>query len=163
EAAVAFYNDLFGWDDAAAPMGDGGGEHHNQMLDGALVAGMAAQDDEERSRGVPAHWNVYLAVDDAEAALARVPDAGGNVLMPSMDVMGLGNMARISDPTGGIVGLWEAKQHKGFGVVREPAAVSWCELITDDPARAAEFYSKVLEVPTQPMNMGDAPPYTLLG
>lgn len=81
-----------------------------------------------------------------------------------MDVMDVGRMAVILDPTGGVVSLWEAKSHQGFGRVNEPTMVTWCELMTDDADRAADFFTAILDVPHQTMNMGpDAPPYILLG
>ena len=68
------------------------------------------------------------------------------------------------DPTGAVVSLWEAKAHQGFGRIREPGAVTWCELITDNPDAAGAFYSAILDVPSAPMDMGPgAHPYTLFG
>lgn len=161
--AVRFYTGLLGWDDEVTPL-PGGSEYHSETIEGARVAGIYEQDADDRSRGIPPHWNVYLAVDSAEATAGRAEAAGGQVAMPPMDVMELGRMAFLSDPTGAMVGLWEAKTHKGFGVIQEPGAVSWCELMTDDEERAAEFYTAILDVPTKPMPMGEgAHPYLLLG
>jgi len=161
-AAVSFYGALFGWEDDPQEI-PGGGVYHMAKLEGDQIAGLGKQNDEEVQRGIPPHWSVYLAVDDAEATAAKVSGAGGQVIVPVMDVMGLGRMAVIADPTGGMVGLWQAQLHKGFDRAHEPNTISWCELITDDPSRAAEFFRTVLDVPTVEMPMGDAAPYTLLG
>jgi predicted enzyme related to lactoylglutathione lyase len=161
-AALAFYSGLFGWTDDAQPIPDGT-VYHMQTLEGAAVAGLGAQQEQERQMGVPPHWNVYLAVDDLDEVSGRVEGAGGSLMLPPMDVMEIGRMAYVQDPTGGVVGLWQAKLHQGFGRIREPGTVTWCELITDDPAKAGEFYSKVLDVPTEAMPMQDQGPYTLLG
>ena len=161
--AVQFYGDLFGWTDQAAPI-PGGGTYHNESKDGALVAGLGDLDEDQREQGVPPHWNVYLAVDDAAATVGRAESGGGEVLMPAVDVMGLGQMAVLLDPTGARIGLWQAGSHKGFGAVQEPGTISWCELITDDPDRAAEFYAQLLDIGSSTMPMGEGQhPYTLIG
>ncbi|MSQ41742.1 MAG: VOC family protein [Dehalococcoidia bacterium] len=102
---------------------------------------------------VPPHWNVYIAVNDVDAVSRKVPAAGGRDVMPPMDVMDAGRMAMISDPTGAVVGLWEAKRHQGFQRVREHGAVTWAELLTDDPPPAIRFLSTVLGVPAEEMPM----------
>lgn len=166
--ALAFYSQLFGWTDDPAPIpgmeDQPGGTYHQQRLEGDLVGGIGLQNPDERAQGVPPHWTVYLAADDAEAVTAKAAAAGGNVMLPPMDVMDLGRMAVIADPTGGVFGLWEPKSHTGFGRTNEPGAPCWAELMTDDPARAADFYTAVLGVPSKPMDVPPgAPPYTLLG
>ena len=35
--------------------------------------------------GVPAHWSVYFGVDDADAALAKIVDLGGSIVMAAED------------------------------------------------------------------------------
>jgi predicted enzyme related to lactoylglutathione lyase len=164
--ALAFYGSLFGWTDDPVPLPAeyGGGAYHQQRLAGALVAAVGLQNEGERSQGVPPHWTVSLAVDDAEQVAGRVAAAGGNVIVPAMDVFDYGRMAVLADPTGAVVSLWQAKSHTGFEVIEEPGAVTWCELMTDDAERAAAFFRTVLEVPTElmPGERGSAP-YTLLG
>ena len=49
--------------------------------------------------GHPAFWGVYLAVDDVDATAAKVVPAGGKVEGGPFDVMELGRMASIQDPT----------------------------------------------------------------
>jgi len=160
-AAVRFYDDLFGWadDPQEVPGEDGnGGTYHLATLGGDNIAGIGT----EGQPGVPPHWSVYFAVDNVEAVAGKVPAAGGQVIVPPMDVMDLGRMAIVADPTGGSVGLWEAKLHKGFGRRNEPGAVTWCELLTDDSAKASAFFTSILGVPATEMPMGDHG-YTMLG
>jgi predicted enzyme related to lactoylglutathione lyase len=85
-------------------------------------------------------------VDDVDATTDKVAAAGGSVMLPPMDVFDAGRMAVASDPTGAVISFWQAKQHQGFGRVREPGTYSWAELITDSPQRAGEFYAQVLDV-----------------
>jgi predicted enzyme related to lactoylglutathione lyase len=48
----------------------------------------------------PAFWNVSFAVADADATAGRVKELGGNVLMPPMDMPGVGRIAGLADPYG---------------------------------------------------------------
>lgn len=163
DAALAFYTGLFGWKDQSEPMPAeaGGGAYHMAQIDGANIAGLSKQQPMEVEQGVPPHWSVYLAVDDVDATVAKVTGAGGNVLVPSMDVMDFGRMAFITDPTGAPVGLWQAKSHQGFGLYGEPGAVTWCELLTSDAGAAQKFFEGVLGVTAETLDM-DGQPYTLL-
>ncbi len=163
EGALTFYTGLFGWADHAEPMPaeSGGGAYHMPQIDGDNIIGLSKQQPAEAAQGIPPHFSVYLAVDDVDATVAEVEGAGGRVLMPSMDVMDAGRMAFITDPTGAPVGLWQAKQHQGFGRFGEVGAVCWAELITTDPDAASAFFSKIVGVTAETMNMGDQP-YTLL-
>jgi predicted enzyme related to lactoylglutathione lyase len=52
----------------------------------------------------------------------------------------LGRMAVVQDPTGAALAVWEARRHTGLGVVDEPGAFCWAELLTRDTTKAARFY-----------------------
>jgi len=158
-AAVRFYCDLFGWADNPQEVpGENGGTYHLTTLGSDNIAGIGT----ERQPGVPPHWSVYFAVDNVETVAGKVPGAGGQVIVPPMDVMDLGRMAIVTDPMGAPIGLWEGKLHKGFGRRDEPGSVSWCELLTDDAARATAFFTTILDVPAEEMPM-QGYSYTLLG
>jgi predicted enzyme related to lactoylglutathione lyase len=131
-----FYTELFGWtvDD---PGPDYGG-YKNLLKDGVPVAGSMTMAD-----GGPNQWSVYLAAPDAEKVAADAP----TVYSPAMDVMALGRMAILGDPTGDMVGVWEAGEHKGFGVFGEPGTPGWFELHTKDYDAAVAFYTNVFEWP----------------
>ena len=47
----------------------------------------------------PAHWDVYFAVSDADAAIARIEELGGRVVRPAEDTP-YGRLATVVDPTG---------------------------------------------------------------
>lgn len=162
DGALKFYTSLFGWVDhaEAMPAEAGGGFYHMPQIDGDNIIGLSKQQPDEAAQGIPPHFSVYLAVDDVDATVAKVEGAGGRVLMPSMDVMDHGRMAIITDPTGAPVGLWQAKQHHGFGRFGEVGAVTWCELITSDAGAASAFFAQLVGVSPQTVDMGS--PYTLL-
>jgi predicted enzyme related to lactoylglutathione lyase len=157
-AAKAFYAGLFGWTYDDQPM-DGGAVYSMAKLGGHDVAAIAPQSPELAAAGAPSMWNTYIAVDSADDAAAKVGAAGGKVAMEPFDVMDAGRMAFVLDPGGAAVALWQANQHIGSGLVNEPGAVIWNELITTDPSSAA-FYERVAGMTTSTMDMGQGP-YTL--
>ena len=97
--------------------------------------------------------DTYLAVDDADATVAKVSPAGGQVLMPAVDIGEAGRMAFVADPTGATVGLWQANRHIGATLVNEPGALVWNELLTDKPDSALAFYEAVLGLTHSTMEM----------
>jgi len=143
--AAEFYGALFGWQMVENPLDDG----HVYIvgnLQGDAVAGITHQLPE--LRGHPAFWNVYLAADDVDAVAARVGPAGGVVEAEPFDFFDYGRTARIQDPTGARVSLW---QPRNLRTVRanEPGTPIWNELLTPDIGRATRFYADVLGLTSQ--------------
>jgi uncharacterized protein len=158
--AKQFYAALFGWsyDDEAMPQG---GVYSMANLNGETVAAIAPMPPGV-PEGMPPMWSTYIAVDDADAAVEKVGPAGGQVMMPATDIGDAGRMAFVADPTGAVVGLWQAKQHIGATLVNESGALIWNELITDKPDAAMAFYEAVVGISTATMEMGPGQTYTLL-
>jgi len=134
--AAEFYGGLFGWDVEDGPPEAGG--YRMATLKGKPVAGLGPQ----QNPGTP-YWSTYVSVDDAASVTASVTELGGRVLVAPMDVMGFGHMAVLADPQGAVFSIWQPGTHKGAGLVNEPGAFSWCELITTDVDAATGFYSTV--------------------
>ena len=88
-------------------------------------------------------WNVYLATGDCDAAVRRVTDAGGTVVVEPDDVPDQGRMAIVKDPVGAQFGLWEGRGFVGCEVVNEPGSLVRNDLITPDPEPARAFYAAV--------------------
>ncbi len=139
EAAVAFYGGLFGWDVPEAENAEQTGGYRQAMLRGKPVAGMMPLMQE----GQPPAWSSYISVEDADATVAKVKEAGGNVIAEPMDVMDLGRMAIFADPTGAVLGIWQPGTFVGAEIVKESNAVVWNELNTRDPEAAKSFYGAV--------------------
>jgi uncharacterized protein len=143
DGAKRFYGALFGWDYEDSPVGDGiyysmarVGDHY--------VAAIAPQQPDEQAMGVPPHWNSYITVDDVDVVSARVEKLGGTLHAPPFDVMEVGRMSALSDPTGAVAYLWQPKQHIGAGLVNVPGAFCWNELGTRDPDVSRRFWSALL-------------------
>ena len=138
-AATEFYTKLFGWshDDTPLP-GDMG--IYTMLLLGDKEVGALYKLGPQQA-GVPPHWMPYVAVDSADAAVAKVTELGGNVIVPAFDVMEIGRMAVFADPTGATFSVWEAKEHCGTDVAGAPGSACWVELATRDTAAAKAFYT----------------------
>ena len=152
-AAKAFYGEVFGWSYDDQPM-DADAVYSIAKIGDAQVAAIAPQSPELKSAGALSMWNTYLAVDSVDDATAKVAAAGGTVAMAPFNVMDAGRMSFVMDPSGAAVALWQANQHIGAGLVNEPGAVIWNELITDNPA-AVSFYEQVLGLTATTADMGD--------
>jgi predicted enzyme related to lactoylglutathione lyase len=147
EAAKTFYSGLFGWDYDDTPVGDG------QVYSMARRAGhnVAALFASEQ----PPHWNCYVTVDSVDDTAARAGDLGANVMMEPFDVMEVGRMAVIADPSGAALCLWEPRSSIGATFVNGPGAMTWNDLVTPDPETAAGFYGALFGWTTEePANAG---------
>ena len=101
--AKAFYSQLFSWQLVDVPMPEGsytliqvgegtGGGMMTQMMPGAASA-----------------WMPYVAVDDIAAATKQAKELGAQVVKDVTEVMDAGCLSIIIDPTGALLGLWQAK------------------------------------------------------
>lgn len=159
-AAQAFYTSVLGWDYEARPTG-GGPDYFLARRNGRKVAGLMQQPPEQAQMGIPPNWTTYVAVDDCDAAVAAAAEAGGQVLMPSMDVMTEGRMAVIADPTGAVFGVWQKGDHVGAELVNEHGALCWNEAQTPDVESAAAFYNTLFGWSAQAGDMDDMDGYTM--
>ncbi len=154
--AKAYYTALLGWeyDDRPIP---GGGIYSMAMKNGKSVVGLAQASEDS---GIMADiWSMYIAVDDADAAVKSAAEAGATVVMPPMDVMDQGRMAILQDTVGAYVGLWQAGAHKGAEVVNEHGCFCWSEIVTADIPKALEFYKSLGLGNTEAPMGDDMPPY----
>jgi uncharacterized protein len=139
-AAKAFYSSLFGWQVNDIPMGPDGVYTIFKLQGGDVSAACTLRPD-QRSQGVPPHWMIYIAVDGADASATRAAQVGGKVLAPAFDVMDVGRMAVLQDPTGATFCVWQAKRSIGITVTGVDGTLCWADLSTPDQARSGKFYS----------------------
>lgn len=138
--AKNFYGELFGWSFEDVPTPEGG-TYTMCGMNGGTVCGLSKTPPEHEAQGVPPHWNSYIAVDDADAASEKAKDLGGNILAPPFDVMEVGRMSVIQDPTGAAVCLWQSKNDEGQWIANEPGSLVWNELMTRNASAAIDFYT----------------------
>jgi len=142
QASSKFYAELFGWTSLENPT-DQASVYTMFQQDGLDVCGMGEMGDALKKSGMPAAWNSYVFVDDAEAVASRAVDLGGQVEMPVLQVMQAGRMAILVDPVGARISVWEAGEHAGAGLVNEPNSLGWNELSTREPEKAVDFYGQL--------------------
>ncbi len=140
--AESFYGGILGWEADRIPTGDT--FYSMQRVRELDVAGIFEQQDDQKASGMPPAWNTYIAVDDVEAATARVKPAGGMVIMEPFDVMDVGRMSVIGDPTGAVVSLWQSKGNPRAPLDAEHGAVAWNELTSTDAPKSRAFLTEVL-------------------
>lgn len=103
ERAKTFYGKLFEWTLEDVPMGDlaytminvgsgTGGGIMKQLIPGASSA-----------------WLAYVLVDDISAATKKAKSLGATIMKDVTEVMGMGWLSIIVDPTGAPLGLWKPK------------------------------------------------------
>ena len=159
KAAKAFYGELFGWnvEDQEVP---GGMSYSMLKRKGKDVAGLYEITAEMKSQGVPPHWLSYVSVANADESATKAKSLGGTVLKDPFDVMDIGRMAVIQDPTQAVFALWQPKQHHGAALVNEAGAFCWNELMTRDTAAAEKFYTGLFGWSAERQE-GGSMPYTM--
>ena len=151
DAAQAFYQQLFGWD--FTDTGEEMNHYHLIRCRGALVggamsvAGMTCPD----GQPLPSEWGVYLAVDDADERFALAQQHGAQAVLPPGDAGASGRFAVVLDPTGAVIGLWQAGELDGYDFSGDPGTPVWFELMTQDFDGAVSFYSDVFDFQPTPM------------
>jgi len=141
ESAMRFYRGLFGWEFD----GPGPGGYFVAQLRGRDVAGIGVQPPD-----VPAAWNTYGCVANAEQVTEAAAGAGGRILMEPFDALPAGRVAVLADPSGAAVGIWEPRERRGAQLVNEPSAWSMSVLNTPDRDGSAAFYRDVFGWESEP-------------
>jgi predicted enzyme related to lactoylglutathione lyase len=108
EGAKAFYGAVFGWTFEDNDMGEAGTYTtilHGDGLDGEIlkvrspVGGILNMTERGVPDEIPAHWQVYFAVEDTDATVAQATERGGSVMVPPMEVPA-GRFSILVDPHG---------------------------------------------------------------
>ena len=146
DGARSFYTKLFGWASKESPMGEG--ETYTILLKEDRAVGALCRKRPEEP--VP-NWHAYVSVADAKQSVEKAKQLGGTVMMEPFDVMDLGIMAPVMDPTGAVVFLWQAKSMRGVDVMDEPGSLVWTELMTRDVSKAKAFYTGLFGWSTREM------------
>jgi uncharacterized protein len=101
--AKTFYGQLFGWKltDIALRVGT------YTMIDvGEGTGGGIMQ---QVIPGASSAWMPYVLVDDIKAATAQAKALGASIMKDVDEVPDMGRLSIIEDPTGAMLGLWQAK------------------------------------------------------
>jgi uncharacterized protein len=99
-ALQKFYSDLFGW---RLDTNNPGGYGMSDPAETGVVVGIGNSHD-----GGAGHVTGYVTVPDVDAALARVTELGGKVLMPKFNQGPEAVLGIMADPEGHVIGLTQA-------------------------------------------------------
>lgn len=108
--AKEFYGAVFGWDFEDNDMGEAG-TYTTIKLGEDMVGGILDMTERGVPEGVPAHWQVYFAVEDTDVAVSKATERGGSVTVPPMEVPA-GRFSILADPHGAsfaVIALSEAR------------------------------------------------------
>jgi len=97
DSALAFYEAVLGITHVTMEMAPG--EQYRILKTGGADVGGCAK---PPMPGVPNHWHVYFAVDDADATASKASAAGGQVIAEPFDIPSVGRSAVLSDPQGAV-------------------------------------------------------------
>ncbi|MBX7465330.1 VOC family protein [Streptomyces sp. MAG02] len=103
DRAKTFYAAVFGWNTEAADPYGSSSEYTEWKLDGESFSGMMRMGSDFPPE-VPAHWMVYVQVDDCDAVAARARELGGEVHVPPTTIPP-GRFALLRDPQGGVFSI----------------------------------------------------------
>jgi predicted enzyme related to lactoylglutathione lyase len=99
ESAEKFYNAVFGW--TTDDMGEEYGGYKIFKAGETRVGGLMKMPDPS----IPSMWSPYVAVEGADATVAKAGELGGSTLMGPMDVPNVGRIAVLKDPLGAVFGI----------------------------------------------------------
>lgn len=153
-AAKTFYSQLFGWEYDDHPMGPDM-VYTMVRLGGQDVGALYKLMADQASMGVPPNWLSYISVASCDESTEKAKAAGATILKEPFDVMTVGRMSVVQDPTGAAFAIWQAGEHHGAGIYNVPSSFCWNELMTTDTAKDKDFYTSVFGWTAETMNFGD--------
>jgi len=147
EASKAFYDSVVGWQ-IGEPVAEFQGYRMINRSDDRAAGGVLPLTDEMQQHGARPIWLGYIGVDDTDAAVAAIEEAGGKSLMPAMDIPNVGRIAMVADPQGApfyvmkpIPPADKPNAQSDVFSVDQPQHVRWNELSTTDQDGAIAFYT----------------------
>jgi uncharacterized protein len=102
ERSANFYEQVFGYEVQEADMG-GAQPYRVLQVEGKGIAGMLPLTPEMGP--MPPNWTSIFGVEDTDAAVAKVRDLGGQVLVEPFDIPEVGRYAVVQDPVGAVFGV----------------------------------------------------------
>jgi hypothetical protein len=104
DKSKAFYGKLFDWKMEDVPMGD---MDYTMIKAGSGPGGGMMK---QMMPGAPSSWLAYVEVDEIHAATKKAQSLGANIARDVTEVMGMGWLSILVDPTGATLGLWQSKK-----------------------------------------------------
>jgi predicted enzyme related to lactoylglutathione lyase len=137
-AAGKFYSGVVGWTIQEQPE-TAGMKYTTFNIDQVGIAGML---------NIPGHvgWVGYISVDDVDAHVEKIVEAGGKLWRPATDVPGMLRFAVMSDPQGAAIVVFTGNPEMPTPerpAPPTPGTIGWHELYTTDLDAGFDFYNKL--------------------
>jgi uncharacterized protein len=111
DQAQRFYAEIVGI--TGSLMGEGPAAYRLAMVDDTPVGGFVGPRPDGSawpSGGPEPHWVASFGVEDADEAVRKTLELGGEVLLAATDVPGMGRAAVLRDPQGAVFGVFASGQ-----------------------------------------------------
>jgi predicted enzyme related to lactoylglutathione lyase len=143
QAAAKFYAEVVGW--GVQDASGGGKEYTIFSANGQGVAGLMAIPEEVAEHGGKPAWLGYVAVDDVDAAAAKLKQEGGIVHRAPETVPEIIRFAVVSDPQGAVFYIAKGLSPNAPPDLPAdtPGAIGWRELYAEEWKAAFAFYEKM--------------------
>lgn len=107
DGALAFYGAVFGWQADRQEMGGDLGAYWLLKRGGRQIGGMYRM---PVDAPYPSFWQIYVAVADIDASVARAKELGATMTFGIVDVEKTGRIAGFVDPVGAAFAIGEAEE-----------------------------------------------------
>ncbi len=104
EKVSGFYADVFGWKIENIP------EMNYRTVDTGGEGGINGGIMKPKTGPWPGNMSFYIDVDDLDAYVKKIADAGGKMIVDRMDIPDMGSYALFEDPDGRVIGIWQEKE-----------------------------------------------------
>jgi predicted enzyme related to lactoylglutathione lyase len=113
----------------------------------------------------PPHWEMYVAVENLDDAMAKVERMGGKSLSGIITVPGTGRLSTMIDPQGAVFAIIQPEPREQSPEVQASVGdVAWRELYTTDVNKAKAFYADLFGwTETGAFDMGPSGTYYIFG
>ncbi|MEM9188054.1 MAG: VOC family protein, partial [Myxococcota bacterium] len=139
QAAKKFYQSVFGW--KAQDMNMPSGVY--TMLQAAAEPFAGLQANPMKDSGP--HWLAYVTVPSLTRTLTKAKKQGAKVVMPTIEVPGMGKYAVFTDPQGAAIGIWEAAAPATKKATKKAAKKNTKEKAKKSAKKAAKKAGKNVE------------------
>jgi len=101
EKVSSFYAKVFDWKIQHIP------ELNYRLVDTGGAGGINGGIMKPQEGPWPGNMALYIDVDDLAAYRQKITEAGGKIVVPEMEVPGVGYFCLFEDPDGRVLGIWK--------------------------------------------------------
>jgi hypothetical protein len=134
--AKRFYSRLFDWAAEDYPIGENQ-SYTMFRIDGLDVAAVC-----QATSSTPI-WMLYVCISDAKCQAKKATSLGARIVHKPSAHAQFCTTAVLQDRSGALFGVWQPHEKAGFGLGGEDNCFCWADLVTHNPAQAADFYSEL--------------------